>query len=342
MDDLQHGKRDKRGHWAPNGALSPAPVFVLPPKPLQFLKWLPSYFLPWNVFFMATATITWFYLTPGAETTKTFHWQWISLVFLRNLAMFFAFYGLIELRLYRLRRQENRFKYNPNFPADKKNTVFLFGSQAIDSIIRGVGTGVTIWTAIEVFTLWAFANGYAPMASFEENPLWLAAIALLVPVFHETYFFAIHRALHIPALYRWVHSVHHNSVNPSPWSSLSMHPIEHLFFFGEALIHLVIFSHPLIAIYNLQSLGLGAVVGHVGFDKIETSEDRGLDTHAYAHYLHHKFFEVNYADGLIPFDKWFGTWHDGTKDGEEAMNARWQKKMERENARKAAQEGGKA
>ena len=113
-------------------------------------------------------------------------------------------------------------------------------------------------------------------------------------------------------------------------------------FFGEALIHLVIFSHPLVAIYNLHSLALGAVVGHVGFDKIEAGEEGGLDTHAYAHYLHHKYFEVNYADGLIPFDKWFGTWHDGTKDGDEAMNARWQKKLQRENARKEAQEGNKA
>ncbi|QRM55863.1 sterol desaturase family protein [Sinorhizobium sp. BG8] len=337
MDDQTFGKRDKRGNWAPNGALSPAPLFVLPPRPLQLLRWLPSYFLPWNVFFMATAALFWFYLTPETETTKTLSVGWIAFIFARNLAAFFLFYGVIEFRLYRLRRQENRFKYNPNFPADKKNSVFMFGSQALDSIIRAVGTGVTIWTAIEVVTLWAFANNYVPMANFHDDPLWLATIVLLVPVFHEAYFFAIHRALHIPFLYKMVHSVHHNSVNPSPWSSLAMHPIEHLFFFGEALIHLVIFSHPLVAIYNLHSLAFGAVVGHVGFDKIETGEDSGIDTHAYAHYLHHKYFEVNYADGLIPFDQWFGTWHDGTKAGEEAMNARWRKKMERENARKARQ-----
>ncbi len=342
MDDSKFGKRDKRGHWTPDGVLTPAPVFVLPPNPLKFLKWLPNYFFPWNAFFMVTAAIFWFFLTPGTETTKTFSVGWIALIFARNLAAFFLFYGVIELRLYKLRRQENRFKYNPNFPADKKNTVFLFGSQAYDSIIRGVGTGVTIWTAIEVVTLWAFANNYVPMATFQDNPVWLACIVLFVPVFHEAYFFAIHRALHIPALYKFVHSVHHNSINPSPWSSLAMHPVEHLLFFGEALIHLVIFSHPLVAIYNLHSLALGAVVGHVGFDKIEAGEEGGLDTHAYAHYLHHKYFEVNYADGLIPFDKWFGTWHDGTKDGDEAMNARWQKKLQRENARKEAQECNKA
>ena len=47
-----------------------------------------------------------------------------------------------------------------------------------------------------------------------------------------------------------------------------------------------------------------------------------FDTHAYAHYLHHKYFEVNYADGSIPLDKWFGTFHDGSTEAEEAMKKR--------------------
>jgi sterol desaturase/sphingolipid hydroxylase (fatty acid hydroxylase superfamily) len=45
---------------------------------------------------------------------------------------------------------------------------------------------------------------------------------------------------------------------------------------------------------------------------------------------------VNYGgDGLIPLDKWFGYWHDGSKDGEAQMNARFQKKKERMNAKAA-------
>lgn len=47
-----------------------------------------------------------------------------------------------------------------------------------------------------------------------------------------------------------------------------------------------------------------------------------LDTHAFAHYLHHKYFEVNYGDGTVPLDSWFGTWHDGTEQGDALMEAR--------------------
>ena len=45
---------------------------------------------------------------------------------------------------------------------------------------------------------------------------------------------------------------------------------------------------------------------------------------------------MNYGDGLIPFDRWFGTFHDGSADGEAQMNARYQKKKARMNARSGA------
>ena len=57
---------------------------------------------------------------------------------------------------------------------------------------------------------------------------------LLVPAIHEVHFFFIHRLIHTPFLYKHVHSVHHNSINPSPWSSLSMHPVESALYFAEA------------------------------------------------------------------------------------------------------------
>ena len=64
------------------------------------------------------------------------------------------------------------------------------------------------------------------------------------------------------------------------------------------------------------------------------SDDRAFDSHAYIHYLHHKYFEVNYGgDGLVPLDKWFGTWHDGSKDGDARMEERFRKKRDRMNAK---------
>ena len=336
MDDLACGKRNKRGDWAPSATLAIAPVFVLPPQPLAFLKWLPGYFLPWNLLFAASAVAYALFVLPDVEVMKTLSWGWILRLFIVNCVAVFLFYGAFEYRLYMSRAQGHRFKYHAKFPNDQTNKAFLFRSQNLEGIIRGFGTGVPIWTAYEVGILFAFANGYAPWLSFAQHPLYLGCLALIVPIFHEFHFFFIHRLIHWPPLYRSVHSVHHRSVNPSPWSSLSMHPVEQLLYFSSSLIHVIVPSNPVLALYQLHYAGFGAIVGHIGFDKIETGKETAFDSHAYGHYLHHKYFEVNYGDGLVPLDKLFGTWHDGSPEGEARMNARYERRKARVNAAKAA------
>ena len=329
MDDTKFGTRNKRGDYTPNAPLEHAPLFAFPPKPLQLLKWLPSYFLPWNILWLATAAAWWAWVVPEAEVMKTLQWGWILWLFAVNCVAVFLFYGAMELHLYIRRAQGTRFKYNAKWPAERKSSAFLFQSQTIDSLIRGFGTGVPIWTAWEVLVLWAWANDIGPWVNLMDNPWYLAAVWLVLPVIHEFHFFVIHRLIHTPFLYKYVHSVHHNSVNPSPWSSLSMHPVEHLLYWSGTLIHLLLPSHPLLVLYHLQISGTGAVIGHIGFDKVETGKDSAVNTHAYAHYLHHKYFEVNYADGMLPIDKWMGTWHDGTKSADEQMKERFRRKKER-------------
>ena len=334
MDDLTYGTRNKRGDWAPNAALQSAPIFVWPPQPVKFLKWLPGYFLPWNVMYMALGAIYWFYLTPSLATMQTLAIGWIAYLFARNCVVVLLIYGALEWRLYRRKAQGGSFKYNAKFPAETPSGVFMFQSQTIDNIIRTFATGLPIWTAYEAFGLWCYANGYGAWTTFAAHPVWLVCFGLVLPLFHEFHFYCIHRLIHVPILYKWVHCVHHNSINPSPWSSLSMHPVEHLLYWSDSLIHLLVPSHPLLLLYHLQITGTGAVVGHVGFDKLVTGDNAAIDTHAFAHYLHHKYFEVNYGDGAVPLDKLLGTFHDGSKAGQALMDARYEAKVARVNAGK--------
>ena len=114
--------------------------------------------------------------------------------------------------------------------------------------------------------------------------------------------------------------------------SLSMHPVEHLLYWSDILIHLVLPSHPLLMLYHLQVTGTGAVVGPYRVRQDRDGAKAAIGTHAYSHYLHHKYFEVNYSDGMVPFDQWFGTWHDGTAEGEARMDARFKRTREKANA----------
>jgi sterol desaturase/sphingolipid hydroxylase (fatty acid hydroxylase superfamily) len=69
-------------------------------------------------------------------------------------------------------------------------------------------------------------------------------------------------------------------------------------------------------------VGLSLAQGHTGFDRAVTGPKRPLYLLHFAHYLHHRLSEVNYADGIIPLDKWFRSFHDGSPQADEALKAR--------------------
>ena len=336
MDDLQYGSRNKRGDWAPNGQLQIAPFWRWPWNAKALGEWLVEYLWPWNAFHMATTLAYWYFIIPDVETMKTLSLGWPVYLYVVNAAAIFLMYGAVEFFFYVKRKQGNRFKYNAKFPGDQPSDVFWFKSQNIDNFLRSFFITIPLWTVVEVTFLWCFANSYVPWLTWADHPVYLSALVFFAPMFHEGYFYMIHRLIHTPVLYKWVHSVHHNSVNPSPWSSLSMHPVEGFMYHSVAFIHLIIPSNPVVALFQLHVAGFGAINGHIGFEKLELTDETALNSHAYTHYLHHKYFEVNYGDGIIPMDKVFGTWHDGTKEGEAIMNARFQKKKDRMNAKHVA------
>jgi sterol desaturase/sphingolipid hydroxylase (fatty acid hydroxylase superfamily) len=336
MDDLAFGTRNKRGDFAPKAALQLSALWAWPPRLGALARWAAGFVWPWNLFIVATTVLWWNLVVPDAGTLRNLSWGWVLTLLGANIAGIFCFYGAIEWRWYIRRAQERRFKYNSRFPAEQPSDVFRFKSQNLDNALRSFLVGVPIGTAIEVVLLWAYANGWAASVSWDGHAPYLVALALLVPLVHEVHFFFIHRAIHWGPLYRWVHSVHHNSVNPSPWSSLSMHPVEATAYFGVALWVLAVPAHPFIAVLFFHLAGFGAVVGHIGFDRLELGGERSTTSHAYAHYLHHKYFEVNYCDnGMVPLDHWFGSWHDGTPEGERRMQERFRRRAERANANAA-------
>jgi sterol desaturase/sphingolipid hydroxylase (fatty acid hydroxylase superfamily) len=325
MDDALYGTRDKRGDWAPAKLIEYPPVFVWPAQPARFLKWLfgyPGYILPWNLAYAAFAVLLWLYLTPAMATMKTFSPGWVGYILVRNWVIVLLYFGSFHLWLYMQKGQGKSFKFNAKWPSTG-NPAFLFGAQTADNMIWTLGSGVPFWTAYEALTLWAFANHYVPYVSFAEHPVYCVVLMALIPTFRDLHFYCVHRLIHWPPLYHTVHKLHHNNVNPGPWSGLAMHPVEHLLYFSGVLIHWIVPSHPVHALFHLVHAGLSPAPGHVGFDKLVVAQETVVDTHSYDHYLHHKYFECNYADGVIPLDKWFGTFHDGSPEAQKRMDERF-------------------
>jgi sterol desaturase/sphingolipid hydroxylase (fatty acid hydroxylase superfamily) len=321
MDESRFGTRSSKGEWTPFRRASYGPLSERPFHAGRVARWfVTGYLLPWNALYAAVAVVLYRFATPSAATTRTFSMGWISFLVVRNLAIVVLWYGLFHWWLYVRRAQGTRFKYNVRWPREGER--FTFGSLTRENVVWALASGVPIWTAYEVVSLWLFSNGHVSWLEWSRHPGWIVAIMLLIPLWREVHFYWIHRLIHTPFLYRTVHSLHHRATNPGPWSGLSMHPVEHVVYYSAAIIHWIIPSHPIHVMFELVHLTMAPVPGHCGFEKIEVGDELAFDTGCLNHYLHHKYFEVNYADGAIPLDRWFGSFHDGSPEAHAAMKHR--------------------
>ena len=209
------------------------------------------------------------------------------------------------------RAQGLRYKYTDRW-LSTDNRKFLFRSQTRDNMFWSVVSGGGFWSAYEVATLWAYANGLLPWLALRSNPVFFVLLLLAIPVIRDLDFYAVHRLLHWKPLYRAAHYVHHKNVNVGPWSGLAMHPIEHLLYFSGVLLHWVLPSHPLHALFHLQHAAFSPAAGHSGFEATEFGHESAALVHgSYFHYLHHRYFECNYAgDNAMVLDRFFGSLHN--------------------------------
>lgn len=321
MKDALYGTRDKRGYWRPHNWQVRLPINTLPVRPLTCLRFVfgfPGYLWPWQTLWFAVTLVAALYLTPPLEKMREFGIDWISLILARNAGLVLLVYSVFHIVLYVERRQGAEFKYNSKWP-DTDNSTFLFRSQTAENVFWTICSAVPVFTAYEVFTWWMFANGYIPYVSFSEHPIYFFALLALIPFWREVHFYAIHRLIHVGPLYKIIHEVHHHNVNPGPWSGLSMHTFEHVIYFTNVLIHFLVPSHPLHALFELFAAALSPAKTHSGFNQIEVNGELAIPSDNYFHYLHHKYFEVNYGERTMPFDDWFGTAHDGSPEADDLL-----------------------
>lgn len=314
------------GGYQPPDPIATSPLFVWPPKLWEILRWLcgfPGYLFPWTFLYAMLAVLSWTFLTPNL--THELSPASIGVVFLKNLPLIALFAGSWHLLLYVKRSQETDYKYNSRW-LSIENPKFLFGRQFWDNIFWTVISAVPVWTAYELITLRLQMRGLLPCVSWREHPIYCLLLLLVIPIFQDTHFYVIHRLIHWRPLYAAMHSLHHKNINPGPWSGLAMHPLEHVLYFSTVLVHWIIASHPIHVLFHLQYTALSPALSHCGFHTIVFNKRLRLNTEQYTHYLHHKYFKVNYGGDIVPLDKWFGTFHDGSTEAQQSLTRRMRKR----------------
>jgi sterol desaturase/sphingolipid hydroxylase (fatty acid hydroxylase superfamily) len=269
---------------------------------------------------------------------KEWNMNWVSKIVAFNLLCEFTFYGFWHWITYVGRfalGALKKSKYNPDNQYETKGKVGMVSSTS-GHLQREVLFTTLGWLQSSAYQcmmthLWATGR-VAYYVDFWQYPAYSLFMLGVVTYWREIHFYWVHRAMHpwwnrknglaqgdVGAfLYRHVHSLHHKSYNPGPWSGLSMHPVEHFLYYTCTLLPLVFVSHPLHFLYAKFHADIAPIGGHDGFGEPGGGADY--------HYLHHSKFECNYGVPFpIDFDKLFGTWveyEDVKKAGGSLSDAR--------------------
>lgn len=170
----------------------------------------------------------------------------------------------------------------------------------INSLIFSVAGAITVM-------LWqkGFTKVYSQIDLYG---WWYLPVSMIIFMFlHETYYYWLHRWMHIPAIFKIVHKVHHDSNVASPFTAFSFHPYEGILqaIFLPIML-LILPMHYIVIIILLIIMTFSSVINHLNIEIYPKNPNNILTkwvigaTH---HSLHHKQFKYNFGLYFTFWDK---------------------------------------
>lgn len=170
-----------------------------------------------------------------------------------------------------------------------------------EEIIRSIITAIIFgFSGALLLLLWQ--KGYIRLyEDIQAYPLWWMPLSLIIAmILQETYYYWLHRWMHIPAVFRIVHKWHHDSHIASPWTAFSFHPIEGLI--QAIFLPLILLFLPMnvfVLVFMLVIMSVSSVINHLDIEIYPSWLTRSFfgkwligATH---HSLHHKQYKYNYG-----------------------------------------------
>ena len=129
---------------------------------------------------------------------------------------------------------------------------------------------------------------------------------------HESYYYFMHRFMHKPKIYRFIHKTHHDSIIPSPFTAFSFHPVEGVL--QAAVLPLLLLFIPIhyyVLIVYLFIMTFSSIINHLDIEIYP----KDFNKHAIGkwiigathHSLHHSQFKYNFGLYFTFWDKFFKT-----------------------------------
>lgn len=210
-------------------------------------------------------SLAYYALHPYDSSPSTPH-HWIASFTTRlafNFTACFAYYSFFFVHLYML--QSSKRKFYPGSWPTRGNMAHNVWFWAL---------GVVQWSFLEVLMEKLWKSEVVTVATFADlrrDPRLLAlnvAVVLLVPIWRDFHFYSAHRFIHLRAIYKYVHSLHHRNTDPEPFSGMTMHPVEHLYYFSNVFIPSLYLNNlsPFVFSFCFFHLTMAPAAGHSGFE----------------------------------------------------------------------------
>lgn len=218
--------------------------------------------------------------------------------FLLALFSFLLFYVLLRNK-YLYKKIQQRFPKNKDYARE-----ILYSITTI---------GIFSFVSMLVFRHPSIAPHTKLYKNINDHSMVYYVLAFPVMLFlHDTYFYFTHRLMHNKKIFIYVHLVHHQSTNPSPWAAYAFHPLEAFIEIG--ILFVFMFTLPLhpthILIFFFFMITYN-VYGHLGYELYpkgfsKSMIGRWINT-SVNHNQHHQYFKGNYGLYFLFWDRMLGT-----------------------------------
>ena len=215
----------------------------------------------------------------------------------RYFLLSWLFYKIFYV--WRRNKWENRKINQRDYPSGQFRKEIIRSN--ITAIIFGISGAVLL-------LLWQ--KGYTKLyEDIHDYPLWWLPLSLFAAlILQETYYYWLHRWMHIPKIFRIVHKWHHDSHIASPWTAFSFHPLEGLIqaiFLPLILLFLPMNLYVLVVMLTIMSIS--SVINHLDIEVYPKWFSKNIITRsmigATHHSLHHKQYKYNFGLYFTWWDK---------------------------------------
>lgn len=227
---------------------------------------------------------------------------WVSTILFIGVVIRYFLLSLIFESIFSSEKSVNspRFVYRV-LPKTRQKSVEIIWSLITSLIFAFLGTGI----------LFLWVNGHTAIYSqLSDYPIWMIPVGIIgVLVLHESMYYWLHRWMHHPGVFKWIHKVHHQSLATSSWTAFSFHPIEGFIQLAMLVIIVMIVPlHYIVLLSLLLFMTLSATINHLGVDIYpKNGVFRKWVIGARHHALHHEEFDHNYGLYFTFWDRWMNT-----------------------------------